>query len=84
MCGCMLSLSHNAAGRHPEIMAALLQPAFVLAGLFSLDKETRRERAELMRPQEDEEPPYWELPPWLVSLFSCRSMTCGLGSHDVT
>lgn len=33
-----------------------------------MDKELRRERAELMRPQEDEEEPYWEQPPWLVSL----------------
>ena len=67
-CGCTLSLSHNAAGRHLEIMAALFQPACVLAGLFSLDKELRRERAEQMRPQEDEEEPYWEQPPWLVCL----------------
>jgi hypothetical protein len=59
--------------------AALFQAAGVLAGLFALDKETRRERAERMHPREEEEPPYWEQPPWLVSLvqLSFQDMQAG-------
>ncbi len=36
------------------------------ADMFALDKGTMRERAELSKPQQEEEKPYWEQPIWLV------------------
>ena len=34
--------------------------------MFALDKDIRKERAQLNMPEEEDETPYWEIPPWLV------------------
>ena len=37
--------------------------------MFALDKDIRKERAQRNMPEEEDETPYWEIPPWLVRPF---------------
>ena len=37
--------------------------------MFALDKDIRKERAQRNMPEEEDETPYWEIPPWLVGPF---------------